>query len=325
MCSYMIPSLSRALALRLLIDDCCLSWSPDEHYVLFEAYSRTMSGYATTGDVWSARTDAGGVTHLVSEIDDQYLGNIEYLGWLSPTELIVTFNQWIYGENATNRDIRILNVETGDYTTLVREPLLDVAYSPEHNLFLMTKEVAPAPNRLLIFYQNGERREVSGYTIKVVEWLSAYDVFLGQTPDGRAYYITPDGVVTEIPSPEWKVSNAHSVIVSPDGQWWAWYRGWDNFQYRSGQNSELWVGPAMAQPSVFLSFSRVVPDFRVYSGDVKWSPDSQYLLWLSRQGLFVARPPGFEAAFVTELPGDWGFGAGKHQGAADFSNAVWVQ
>jgi hypothetical protein len=139
----------------------------------------------------------------------------------------------------------------------------------------------------LIFYQNGERREIAGYTIKQVQWLSENDVFLGHTVEGRAYLISPDGAVTEIATPEWgtydsQSVNHHSVIVSPDHQWC----------------STLWIGPAMAQPSVRLGRP---------CGPI-WSPNSQYLLCSSG---FVASPPNFEVSLMTNSHGFW--------------NAVWVQ
>lgn len=289
-----------------------LLWSADERYVIHQGYRWIFMVGVVPVDLWSARADANGVTPLVDTPGDERLryvtyieSDIEYLGWFSPTEIIVAVH---------NGDIRVINVETGDSTILVGVPFQDVAYSPEHNLFLLTQDVAPSPNRLLTFYQNDERREVVGYTIKYVEWLSANSVFLGQTPSGRAYLITPDGIVTEIPSPGWKMDSPHRVIVSPDGQWWAWH------YYGLNHLSELWIGPAMEQPSILLSFSKAVPDYRVYDGDVKWSPDSQHLLWFTSGGLYVASPPEFETTRTTEFWRTY-----PDYKAADFSDAVWVQ
>ena len=298
---------STRIAVTDFVDDRRLQWSTDERYVIFETYYWSPMGGNISTELCSARADAGGVIQLADSPRTQAGWDVEYLGWLSPAEVILSIMRGF-----SEDEVYIANIETGQRKDIDREPLLDVAYSPEHNLFLMTKDVDPAPNRLLIFYQNGERREVTGYTIKYVEWLSAYNVFLGQTPSGHVYLISPEGAVTEIPSPGWKVESDHHVIVSPDSQWWAWHKGWNTGQDRPGKYSEIWVGPAMAQPSALLHYSEVVPDYRVYSDDVRWSPDSRYLLWASGQGIFAASPPNFEAALVAKI-------------GATFSDAVWVQ
>lgn len=286
-------------------DDYKLLWSSDERYVIHQGFSWGPMHDDTSYSLWSARADASGVTQLVGTGENRYLGyyDMEYLGWLNPKELMVTFDDRIGGNL---RDVRVVNIETGASTTLVSEPALEMAYSPEHNVFLLTKSVAPEPNRLLVLYQNGERREIAGYTIKYVEWLSANDVFLGQTPDGRAYLILPDGAVTEIPAPKWETYdsrfiNSHSVIESPDHQWWAWFHSrWTT----ASAASELWSGPAMAQPSVRLSPSLDRDPWfgLIEASDVIWSPNAQYLSWLSLEGLFVASPPGFEAIKIWSAP-----------------------
>ncbi|MBN1310589.1 MAG: hypothetical protein JXB30_04150, partial [Anaerolineae bacterium] len=137
-------------------------------------------------------------------------------------------------------------------------------------------------------------------------------------PDGRIFLISPDGTVTEIPMHKWdtydaKSVNSHSVIVSPDHQWWAQYHS----RYLTNSSaSELWVGPDKAQPSVRLSTSLGTgpTDGPVNTSNVIWSPDSQYLFWLSGGRLFAANTPNFEAAMVAELP----------EGSYLWS-AVWVQ
>ncbi|MBN1429799.1 MAG: hypothetical protein JXB07_15625 [Anaerolineae bacterium] len=288
-------------------NDCSLSWSPDECYVIHQTGCGCSMGFCGSIGLWASRADAGGVTQLIGDWEHGWV-----LGWLSPTESIVVLNQWV------SEEIRVVNIETSSYKTLFSESYLDMAYSPEHNMFLMTKETAPAPNRLLVFYQNGERREVTGYTIKEVKWLSAYDAFLGQTPDGRVFLISPDGTVVETPTHKWdtydaKSVNSHSVIVSPDHQWWA------QCHSRSATNdsaSELWVGLAKDQPSVRLSTSLGTGpnDSFVRYYDVIWSPDSQHLLWLSGERLFAAVSPNFEATMVAELPG-----------YSYLGSAVWVQ
>lgn len=282
-------------------NDYIIGWSSDERYVIHETSVFGFMGYSATLGVWSSRADASGVTQLVGTLENQWIDNVNLVGWQSPTEMIVTLDQWVSGENVSNTDVRIINIETGSYTTPIREPVLDMAYSPKHNLFLTTKEIAPPPNRLLVFHHNGDRREISGYTIKEVRWLSAYDAFLGQTPDGRTYLISPDGTVVEIPTPKWdtydsRFINSHSVIVSPNDQWWAWFHSrWTT----ASSASELWVGPAKAQPPVRLSTS-LGPDsskpIRVY--DIMWSPDSQYLLWRSSQDIYVAKAPEFEISQI---------------------------
>jgi hypothetical protein len=289
-------------------EDCGVSWSPDERYLIHRTGCRCSMGFCGLAGLWASRADAGGVTQLIGGTNQG-----GWLGWLSPTEIIVLLAYW-----GANTDIRIVNIETGSSTPLFSESFLDIAYSPEHNMFLMTKETTPAPNRLLIFYQNGERREVTGYTIKEVRWLSAYNAFLGQTPDGRVFLISPDGTVAEMPAHEWETYdaqsvNSHSVIVSPDHQWWAQYHS----RYLTNSSaSELWVGPAKTQPSVRLSTSLGTgpTDGSVSDSNVIWSPDSQHLLWLSGRRLFAANAPDFEATMIAELP------VGSY-----LWNAVWVQ
>ncbi|MBN1429798.1 MAG: hypothetical protein JXB07_15620 [Anaerolineae bacterium] len=289
-----------------------LAWSADERYVIYQRYAWfAMNHYPHTSDAWSARADAGGITLLSDKAQyPHYPEEIKYLRWINPTEIILNTMGW--GNNAD--EVRIVNIETGDYTTIDREPLWDVAYSPEHNTFLMTQWPSAPPNTLLIFYRNGERREVTGYGIKWVKWLSAYDVFLGQTPEGQSYLISPDGALTEIPAPDWRLKRSHPVIVSPDGQWWAWHHYHKTEANVDITASELWAGPAMAQPSVSLAFDssedRSTLDL-TYSGNVIWSPDSQYLLWAARGGMWVARPPTFEAGLLAKI-------------GATFQDAVWV-
>lgn len=284
-------------------NDTIMGWSSDERYVIHKTTVFGGMGFSATLGVWSSRADARGVTQLVG--GNQWMDNAYLIGWQSPTEIIVTLDHWVGDGNASNTDVRIINIETGSSTTLITEPVLDMDYSPEHNVFLSTRAITPPPDRLLVFHHNGEKQEISGYTIKTVRWLSAYDAFLGQTPDGRTYLISPDGTVTEIPTPKWETydsrfANAHSVIVSPDNQWWAWFNyHWNTDSYAS----ELWAGPAKAQPPVRLATRQVKNRSEwINPNAVKWSPDSQYLLWLSSKDLFVARAPEFEPSQIGSTP-----------------------
>lgn len=76
----------------------------------------------------------------------------------------------------------------------------------------------------------------------------------------------------------------------------------------------------MAQPSTLLSFSKALPDYRVYEGDVKWSPDSRHLLWVTSGGLYIAKPPDFQPTRITDFWRTY-----PNYQSADFSDAIWVK
>jgi hypothetical protein len=87
----------------------------------------------------------------------------------------------------------------------------------------MLKLVKPQ-SPYLILYQQGQRREIPGQGIGYVQWIGAYDIFLGHTCDGIPYVITIDGEITEIPvGPGWIHDDMihKSLEISPDGQKWA--------------------------------------------------------------------------------------------------------
>lgn len=273
-----------------------LNWSPDGRYLVYGGYSFVGMRYPFVTGVWVVKADGTGTSSLIEEGDaEEYL---YYEGWISATKLVLV--KRIDLPEVYNGNIRLVDVETGKVDVVLEAPFVNTAFAPEHNTWLLAPSYRPKPEDPLILYKQGQRQEIPSKGIQSIEWLSAHDVFLGQTDDGVFYTITLNGEITEFPmGPGWVHSDLTSYIlsISPDGQKWAWYMDYSGL-------SNLWIGAPMAEPAQVLPAlddeNRTTQDNPIITGRAVWSPDSQRLIVFTDQGLVKVELTGLEIAPLNE-------------------------
>lgn len=261
-----------------------LSWSPDGRYLVYQGFDFFgMQGAESVG-VWSVKADGTATLPLLERTGVR--GDVYYEAWSSATEIALVNQSW---DPSATSSIHMLDVEQGTADVVIEAVFAEAAFAPGHDTWLLMKWYNPTADTPLILYRRGQQQEIPSKGIMNIEWLSGYDVFLGQTAEGIRYAITPDGQITEIPiGPDWgSVDMRYRILsVSPDEQLWAWYL------------PELWIGAPMSQPVQVLPEN---PDQSrpLMVNMVTWSPDGKRLMVCTDQGLYNVELPGFEVRLVT--------------------------
>lgn len=262
-----------------------LSWSPDERWLIHEAFTlQGMGGPDATG-MWAAGMDGSGSLTIFdrAQTPDKY-GYVYILRWRDNTHLVLVNEHY---EQETIVDIENVDVNTGNATTIFSGNFRDIAYSPEHDVWLMVRE--PGPDQIefhqpLAIFKHGQITELGQTLILSVYWKPELDTFWGWSHDGKLFSISVDGVVAELPiTGEWQVQWWPAVFASPDNSLWAWF----NYDFYDSA-SELWIGQPMEKPVLINS---------AHGSDrtdhILWSPDSQRLFMNTGTGLYVGLRPDF--------------------------------
>jgi hypothetical protein len=246
-----------------------LSWSPDGAYLV----------YQVDEEIWSVKSDGSNPLLLFEQSEEA--GFLDFYGWLDEGKLL--FLDTLYTHPEHTGTIRVVYVDTGDSTPILDEPYGDVAFSKEHNTWLLTP--SDDIDTSLTMYQYGQRTEIPGHGIGRIWWSSEHGVFFGAGADGALYTITLNGETTKLT----RFSQAfysfsqtfYSFTPSPDGKWWSW-------SLVSGIYN-IGAGAAWSEPI-----------FNKIGVNSTWSPNSQYFMILNEDGLDIMQPPDFQT--VRNLP-----------------------
>jgi hypothetical protein len=199
-------------------------------------------------------------------------------------------------------------------TTIIDEELLHATYAPEYNTWLLWPgyydydSESEVKGTLQLLRPDGSRIALPGIEpsdTRYFQWSAADDAFLFKSGD-TFYQVTVDGRITEF-GPTMTATpftfaaypgNRDPIrLVSPDGTLWAWRP--DIYESIYG----LWVGAPNSEPDEIGSGENF-GDYWAEDGDLlisyaDWSPDSQRLILLTNQGLYIAERPDFDLAQIT--------------------------
>lgn len=301
-----------------------LQWSPDGQYVLFKDFWLTNMSIPSSisFSLWAAHVDGQHQVLAADSIPD--FGGPEFFGWWGSGHTIVTDQGW--GEGYP---ILLIDLETGlqaEIDQVFRLSLFwsDVAYSEEHNAWLITDAYIPGdePGEHTMLVIDGVVTDIQNDDLSHAEWLDDEGVFLAyddENPDTK-YVITLDGEITVRPpdlaqtaeEPVYDDNNSDLYSIrAPDDSLLLWVE-------RSGWGCDttgLWVGTYGEPPQ------RIYQSSEEYTGEisedlfvshVRWSPDSQHLILFTTWGIFFAHRPEFELVQMTGYP------------LLDTGHSVWV-
>jgi hypothetical protein len=91
------------------------------------------------------------------------------------------------------------------------------------------------------------------------------------------------------------------LSISPDEQMWAWYM------------SDLWIGAPMAEPIKLLSGSESedpAQSHPITVSGVAWSPNNQWLIVLTTEGLYRVERPDLEVMRISRDVSEFWYGDG---------------
>jgi WD40 repeat protein len=259
-----------------------LQWSPDGRYILHKAFDQIGMGGPFSVGYWSARSDGTGVVTL---FDDQPVTDIYYRyswqGWRDSS--VLTFYRWSYDDDYEKAGT--VNVATGEVQYYGFEQVIEAAYSPPHNVWLLVIKDDPDSEDETLRLVRGNA--VQDYPVEgddwQIEWSETADTFLAQQfIRHNPMLISADGEVTDITLPDYASGRNPGIIPSPDGTRWAWH---GYYVYESG--SPVFVGAPLANPRAITPLD----DYHIKA--VTWSPDSQRLFLFTYDDVWMATSPDF--------------------------------
>jgi hypothetical protein len=283
---------------------CCFRWSPDERYVIYTTFGIGTCCGALGGAPWqpglAAARVGGGRDFTMINMGAHF----KVFGWHSPNEILLYDGGLADWDPASG--IYAFNLDTGETTTIIDEVVSNVAYAEEYDTWLYTL----GEDQPLILYKDVITNVLYNPGIDSYDYLRWSDE--DNAFKGGGYLITLDGRVsqtirTQTPNPpSWMSKFKPRYRESPDGTLWAWSELCYPFivRYRDPLCG-LWVGEPNSEPSdVYTSpqENRGEVD-HILLRDFTWSPDSQRLIYITEQGLFMAERPDFEPVFIAQIYG----------------------
>jgi hypothetical protein len=229
-------------------------------------------------------------------------GSIDTFGWQDGIGATILMSQGIrYGQ-----PIVAINLDTGAIKTIIDEPVAYATYAPEHNTWLLLPgQLEPQEEirgALQILRPDGTRIDLPDITALVMYgWFDDEDAFRvsGEEFD---YRVMIDGSITEMaphyfPFETYPGENHAEGSLSPDQTLIVWVSSlYESF-------SGVWVGEPFTEPEE-IHFADNIGNYKedednLIVDDAFWSPDSQQLVLLTNQGVYLARRPGFELVQIS--------------------------
>jgi dipeptidyl aminopeptidase/acylaminoacyl peptidase len=266
-------------------------WSPDGQRIIHGAVDRLYAdksgaGYDYSG-AWSVRVDGSGSQLLYST---QVNGFEQVLGWLSDSEMLVVTNAPNTLLPCSYRDLRTIDVDSLETRHLAVGPFNQVAFNPLSQTVVMSvpqDEVCQTERTTGVYWLD---LNSEGTPLKVVEdpvfelgWSESSVLFFAATPFG-ALAVGSSGQFIDLVVPE---GTNRLPQQAPGSGRLAW----------SGDS--LWVGTLqdnLDMPPILVKDGRI--------DSARWSPDGQYLHFMSEQGYFVASEPDFVPREIIGLSGE---------------------
>jgi hypothetical protein len=201
-----------------------LVWSPDSRWILHTAAKDIVehSGglYEGVTGVWAASPDAGQVIHI------QGKAATKFIGWVSPDTMIAYRGDGY----ANDYGLRTINIRTGDINYLEPSCFSGVAYSLEHNTYIVGINDFDMEfcgdgdkwGRGLYLFANDEGRKVletdPSTVLMDLRWSPLLQMFTGMVDDRRIGVTLDGAIVEDLPS----IVSSEDVMTSDDGLYWAW-------------------------------------------------------------------------------------------------------
>lgn len=253
------------------------NWSPDGRYVLHAGVSTlgTGAGYGMEG-VWAAAVDGSGVKDLY---DPSGTADQVFFGWRNATDVVVGSADVMCG----NRDLRVVNVETGTESMLWPHYFQSAAVADNGAVLISVDQTSagcnadqPLAGTLLVDATSATPRQlrpdVSGYPT----YVAGNRLFYLEGRDAVAAF-TALGDFVEVNAPVQRVPS-----VSPDGRYEAWAS--------QVQVEGVFVREAgQAARQVFPTGAR----------SAVWSTNGQALFFAAPDGVYRAVAPDFVPERIT--------------------------
>lgn len=261
-----------------------LKWSPDQRWIIHEAFDFVGMGGGNIQGVWSADANGSGSVALASS---GFTGDIEYLGWQGASRILLAD---YHGSDAESI-IKSVDITTGEANDILTGEYITAAYSRADDTWLLADPFNDNSQQRVRLFRDGKWTNIPVQNLVRVWWSDLYNTFIGSAfHDNKLYTISSAGQVTELPiTGYWQTSpDPPMIIPSPDKTLWAWHDYEDNTQV-----SELFVGEPKAKPTYIIGEHEGMNVQQVI-----WSPDSQRLLLFTEHGLWAAERPNFEPVLV---------------------------
>lgn len=125
-----------------------LAWSPDDAYIFIAAVEKLNVGYAGTGfsgwEFYAARPDGTDVIDAGEGLQNR--GWETMVGWYADTQVLM-----VSGYGACGMfDLRILNIESGEYQMVWEGQIDEVSYAPESKRVLVWQSALPQKPRTAV-------------------------------------------------------------------------------------------------------------------------------------------------------------------------------
>lgn len=239
------------------------AWSPSGNRIAF------VSNKDGNLDLWIMNADGTSEENITPG-----LSSFDLFPKWSPNENYIAFQSLQESEPAARSDIRIINMQTRSFLNLTRQlddpvTLEDFAWSPNSQKIAFSVTMNGVSRNLRVIDVNGENLEtITNEGVEVnhsVSWLSDSEIAFIADSQLKVHNLQ-DGSFMEL------ADNVRSYEFSPDRH----YLAWTTDINQSTVKADVWLMNLET-----LQKSRLAEINVIANSDLFWSPDNQYLLFIS--------------------------------------------